>query len=242
MDSFKNQFESRQPALAGLAIAGFIALVAFGIWLAVYSTRFVPPIVSRVSSAAVYLGQVFTPHRASLSVVPTATSTVIYFGDATSSATTTTPLIKPAPKPAATIGTEVTSKYPVTPTGLPDLLVTIKRIGYLATSSASSFVASSTVPAGYRPAVKFSIENIGGSETGAWRFNASIPTATAFIYKSEPQQSLASGDSIDYTLGFDQALRGAGKAVTIIANFDHAFAESTLSNNTATATVTILGN
>ncbi len=243
MDSFKNQFETRQSALTGLAIAGFIALIALGIWLAVYSTRFVPPVVSRISSAAVYLGQVFTPHRASLLVVETATSTSPVSGEITTpTATSSRPVSVPQKSAPQTKKGETVSKYPVSPAGLPDLLVTVNRVGYLATSSASSFVESSTVPTGSRPAVRFSITNVGGSATGAWRWSASIPTVTAYIYKSQDQQSLAPGDSIDYTLGFDQALRGASKTIVITANSDHAFAESTLSNNTATTTLTILGS
>ena len=46
---------ARQAIINGLAVFGFIALIATGIWLAVYSTRFVPTVISRVGGAAVYL-------------------------------------------------------------------------------------------------------------------------------------------------------------------------------------------
>ena len=70
----------------GLAVFGFIALIATGIWLAVYSTRFVPTIISRVGGAAVYLGSVLTPaSEPTLSVVPTqATSITIPFDETNS--------------------------------------------------------------------------------------------------------------------------------------------------------------
>ena len=52
---------ARQAAANGLAIVGFIALIALGLFLAVSASRFVPGIVNGLGSAAVYLGSVFTP-------------------------------------------------------------------------------------------------------------------------------------------------------------------------------------
>ena len=93
MDSSENNIHNRQMVINGLAVAGFIALVAAGVWLAVYSTRFVPGIVNGAGAAAVSLGSLFTPaHSPGLLVVSTpAASTTISFGetDATSTATTT---------------------------------------------------------------------------------------------------------------------------------------------------------
>jgi hypothetical protein len=126
--------------------------------------------------------------------------------------------------------------------GFPDLVVNITAVGYLATTSPDSFVATSTVPASGRPAVKFTIKNIGTNVAGAWRFSASIPTQTAYIFQSQPQQILNPGDSIDYTLGFDQANRGSNQTISVTANFDHAIAEITVNNNSASASLTILGS
>lgn len=259
MNTDQSVTPSRQAAINGLAVVGFIALVAAGIWLAVYSTRFVPTVVNRIGVAAVYLGSVFTPADGpALSVVPSLTaSTTILFGTASSStpATTATTPTPVKPKPIATTpGIETSSTYPMsgtgsTPTlsGLPDLVTTINAVGYSATSSTESsavrksFVASSTVPVGFRPAVKFTIKNIGTNVTGQWRFNASIPTQTAYLYYSPFQQSLNPGDSIDYTLGFDQAIAGSNKMISVSANFDRVIAESDFNNNNASAQLTILG-
>jgi subtilase family serine protease len=148
-----------------------------------------------------------------------------------------------------TAGTRTSETIPLggtvptgTPYGLPDLTTSITAVGYLATTSADSFVASATVPAGSRPAVRFTIKNTGTNVTGSWRFSASIPTQTAYIFQSQPQQSLAPGDSIDYTLGFDQANRGSNQTISVTANFDNAVAESNKNNNSASAAVTILGS
>jgi len=234
-----------------LAIVGFIALVGAFFSLAVYSTRFVPGVVG---SAAVYLGSVFSPApEPSLSVVPAViASTTIPFPEIA----TTTPATSTAPKPVVTTakpatptpGPTASSTYLINgtaaqvPSGLPDFIVVIKNVGYLATSSADSFVASSSVPSGSRPAVSFSIKNVGTNVAGSWRFSASIPTQTSYIFQSQPQQALAPGDSIDYVLGFDQANKGSGQMISVTANFDHAVTESNSNNNSASTNITILGN
>jgi hypothetical protein len=259
MDTSGNTSSSRQAAIYGLAIAGFIVIVGAGMWLAVYSTRFVPTVVSRIGAAAVYLGSVFVPvPAASLSVIPTASSTMIAFGESSStissiaSSSASIPVTIPTTTAKqiipTTAGTKTDTTYqiggtaPAALSGLPDFTVTIDAVGYLATTSADSFMASSTVPFGNRPAVRFTIKNSGTNVSGPWRFSASIPTQTAYIYQSQPQQALAPGDSIDYTLGFDQANKGTGETISITANFDHAVTESNTANNSASATITVLGS
>ena len=254
MDTSGTNIPARQTTVHALAVVGFVALIGGGMWLAVYSTQYVPGVVGRLGGAAVYLGSVFTKApEPTLSVVPTPTaSTTISFGDASSTAPSGEITLPVAPKKVRpTAGAETSNVFPIggaTTTapavqgGLPDFIATIDAVGYLATTSADSFIASSTVPAQTRPAVRFTIKNIGGSATGAWRFSASIPTQTAYIYESQSQQSLNPGDSIDYTLGFDQANKGSGETISITANFDHAVSESNADNNSASAKITIVGS
>ncbi len=249
----ENNSTNRQAAVNGLAVVGFVALVGAGMWLAVYSTRFIPTVVNGVGEAAVYLGSIFTP-APGLSVVPTSTaSTTIFFGTANSTVSTSTKAIAtstPTKKIVTIAGTETNDTYQIsgttTPTlsGLPDFEVNINAIGYLATSSASSFIASSTVPSGFRPAVHFTIKNIGTNVSGLWNFNASIPTSSNSIQTFSQQQNLKPGESIEYWLSFDyiSANKGAGEVISITANFDHAIGESNMNNNTASSTVTILGS
>lgn len=238
---------NRTVMIHTLAIVGFIALIGASMWLAVYSTRYVPAVVNRVGSAAVYLGSVFSSaDEPTLSVVPTpAASTTISFAEEAPSEAPAPPRPKTV---SPTAGEKTASTVQIsgatttrTLSGLPDLIVTINAVGYLATASADSFLATSTVPAGGRPAVNFTIKNIGANTSGPWRFSASIPTQTAYIYHSPPQQSLAPGDSIDYTLGFDQAIPGSGKIISVTANFDRTVTESNSNNNGASANLTILG-
>lgn len=255
---------NRSTVINTLAVVGFVVLIGAGIWLAVYSTRLIPGVVNGIGDAAVYLGAVFNPASVgpALSVVPTpSASTTISFGTtvsrtdvATTDTTATTTVVKttqttttPA-KPIQTApGASTNTTYQVgsgpttvTPYGLSDLTVTIGAVGYLVTTSTDSFVGASVVPSGSRPAVKFTIKNIGTNWTGTWRFSASIPTQTAYVFESDPQQSLAPGESIDYTLGFDQALSGPSQLISITANFDHAATDSNLNNNNITAYFTIL--
>ena len=247
---------NRQMVTNTLAVVGFIALMGASMWLAVYSTRYVPTVVGRLGSAAVYLGSAFTPSpEPSLSVVPTASSTIISFGEASSSistsasSTTSKPATSAPSRPAQTTAGEKTSgTYQIGGTavtnalsGLPDLVATIDATGYLTTTSTDSFVATSTVPFGTRPAVKFTIKNIGTNATGQWRFSASIPTQSAYTYQSQLQQSLLPGESIEYTLGFDQAIAGSNKMISVTANFDRTIGESNTNNNGASAQLTILG-
>ena len=102
--------------------------------------------------------------------------------------------------------------------------------------------SGTTAPSGSRPAVVFTIKNIGTNVAGSWRWSASIPTQTSYLYQSLPQQALNPGDSIEYTLGFDQANKGSGQMISVTANFDRAVAESDANNNSASATLTILGS
>jgi hypothetical protein len=233
-----------------LAVAGFVALVALSMWLAVYATRFVPSMVNRVGSATAYLGSVFMRAPASSPVTTTATSTVpeAIQLDGENPATSPAPAKR---EPVATsagaasratyqIGTSTSQGTALS--GLPDLITTIDAVGYLTSTSTDSFVASSTVPSGSRVAVRFTIKNVGTNTAGVWRFSASIPTQTAYIYQSQLQQTLAPGDRIEYTLGFDQATPGADKTISITANFDRTVAESNPDNNSDAAKITILGN
>ncbi len=245
-------------AVNSLAIVGFIALIVAGILLAIYSTRFVPNVVNGVGNAAVYLGSIFVPNNEpALTIVPPSTaSTTIFFGSpsniSTTTATTTvvkTPPVNTLPKPPKTPGPKTSATYPMgTSTvqgplyGFSDLTANITAVGYLESASAESFVATTTIRAGMRPAVKFTIKNIGTNVTGSWRFSAIIPTQSLYNFQSTFQQSLAPGESIDYTLGFDQAIAGYGKMISVTSNFDHAVTESNFNNNSTSIQITVLGS
>jgi hypothetical protein len=123
--------------------------------------------------------------------------------------------------------------------GLPDLSTTIIATGYLATPDTSSFVPASVIPPGARPAVQFSIANVGTNSTGPWGFFAQIPTYNGSSFTSPVEENLNPGDHIVFTLGFTQAIPGPAQTVTVIADPNNQIDETTKSNNTAVAVMTI---
>lgn len=184
----------RQAVLHGLAVIGFIALVAAGIWLAVYSTRFVPIVANNVGSAAVYLGSLFDPSDATLSVVETpSASTTIPFGIASTTDVATAPETPSASKPVAKPNVPVPTapSVPAPLYGLPDLQVTVEALGYLAIKNEiSSFTENATVPSGKQPAIKFAVANVGTNVSGSWQ----ISTTPRLADPSEFQPSIYPGD------------------------------------------------
>ncbi|OGG67981.1 hypothetical protein A3E65_01145 [Candidatus Kaiserbacteria bacterium RIFCSPHIGHO2_12_FULL_56_13] len=246
---------AREAIERGLAIVGFIALVAFGIWLAIYGSRFVPTAIGRLGAAAVALTSVFVPAEPALSIVPT---TTIPFGEATNTfdelieepTAPATPASPVSPSPGARTsatfpisGTTTPPSTTVLPMGLPDLTATITAVGLLTASTTESFLATTTVMGGLRPAVKFSIQNIGTNvATSGWHFSAAIPTQTAYVFYSPTQQALGPGDRIEYVLGFDQASPGENRSISIVADSSQNVGESNENNNGSTATITIIGS
>ena len=241
---------SREAALTGLAIVGFVALVAAGMYLAVYSSRYVPTAVSRIGAAAVSLSSVFKGGGgSSLTVIPNdnSSTTISFGGGATTtpspSGSTPVPTYTPVTPTAgqqtdSTVQISGSTSTPATLYGLPDLTTQITAVGYLTTNDTNSFVVATSVPPGMRPAVKFTVKNIGTNIAGPWHFSASIPTQSTFVYTSSNQQALNPGDSIDYTLGFDQPRPGF-QSISVTANYDNFISESNTSNNNAVANVTI---
>lgn len=245
MNEFGTSHLSRQTAFYALAVLGFIAMVSLGVWLAVYSAQFVPVAINRLGAAAVSLSEIF--NRAPSAPGTTATTTpggtvATSTNSVTPPVATTTPgtggqTVTPQP------GEETSSIIPAdgsstVPYGLGDLTVTIQAVGHLTTASTDSFVTGTVVPGGYRPAVKFTVKNIGTNVIGPWRFSASLPTSATPLYLSNLQQQLNPGDYIEYTLGFEQPNRGE-QTITLSVNYDRTIAESHTNNNTISAKLQI---
>jgi len=245
---------ARRAAVAGLAVVGFFALVFIGMVLAIYAARFVPKAANGFSSAAVYLGSIFTPADGP-SLEPV--QTVVPFDNglvATTTATTTAPAVAtttavataPATGVATHPGVPTTIKVPVggttgpvTLSGLPDLTVDITAVGYLNSSDTNSFIASTIVPDGKRGAAKFTVRNAGTNKTGAWTFDADLPTTgSGYTYHSSSQESLLPGDRVDFTLGFDDTDDGS-KTITVTVDPDRDISESNEGNNESDASIRI---
>lgn len=149
----------------------------------------------------------------------------------TEPAPTTTPPKVEAPRPVPATpqpiiqpGTPSTTYYPsssggtvrppLDPSGVPDLSIQILATGIVSTTTAStaeSFTPKSSVLQGERPAIQFSVKNIGTNESGEWNFNAQIPTSLeGGDFTSASQQSLRPGDFVIFTIAFD-VLRNTGE-------------------------------
>lgn len=234
----------RSSAVTALAAVGLVSLIGMGVWGGVYSSRYVPEVVNRLGAAAVYLGSSLSPAPTGTpSEVATSTEeTVISFGTPEPIMATTT-----EPRAATSTPAPVQKKVALPPTppalhGSADLTVSLVAIGYLRTDATDSFVASTSVPSGAHPAIRFTIKNAGTNASGTWSFDATIPTRTAFTYHADPQISLLPGESMIYTLGFDRAAAGTAERITITLDPAGDITETSETNNTLVATLNTLGS
>ncbi len=117
--------------------------------------------------------------------------------------TTPTPTPAPTPKPTPS-PTPVPAPKPVTPA---DLAVRIIAVGVI-----DQHTGAFTARAPYSPsevsAVQFDIQNIGGSPSGSYTFQAQIPTSQPYTFTSQVQPSLSAGSHVVNTLRFTPAVNG----------------------------------
>lgn len=167
----------------------------------------------------------------------TSTTTVTY-RPATPSTSTTTPATPSTPSVPQT-PTAPTTPAVTTPTGNPDLTISTITLGKLV---GTTFVPATSFSSTDRIAVRFVVSNIGTRATGAWRFNASLPTLSPAytFYQSPVQQSLGGGSHIEYTLSFDNPKTGTNQIV-LVADSANSVRESNEMNNTAIRNIVVAG-
>lgn len=110
----------------------------------------------------------------------------------------------------------------------PNLSVRILRVGVI--DAYGTFQSRSQVSPNEISAVVFDIENQGTASSGAWYFNAAVPTSHQQQYTSPLQASLAPDAHIENTLRFTGGISGTF-LVSVDAN--NQVKESNESNNTA---------
>lgn len=172
--------------------------------------------------------------------LPTATSTTTVVVPAT-------PVAKPPSRIIRKAGIETRNVYTVTntarvsdPNGRVDLSVQILQTGALDPVT-DVFTQTASIRRGTKGAVRFQVTNLGTKSAENWNFNAVVPTFPMYIYSSDMQQVLGPGDSIEFTLGFDQADAVATKGILTV-NIDPSGAirnEISRDNNIARATFSI---
>lgn len=241
----------RNPALNALAVVVFLFLIFVGIAIAIYSSRYVPLAINSFSSRNPITslptsgfpgGQTSqTPS----SVIPSSVQQQVVANPSAPGSLGSEPVlpqVQQVPQYTPT-PTRATASYTASAAyGLPDLATNIVAVGYLANASNASFVASPVIPVGARAAVQFTIGNVGGAPTGPWNFIAQIPTDNGYLYTSPIEQSMNPGDHILFTLAFDQVPVGSAEMINIVADPNNQIHELTKNNNTAQASVSVVGS
>jgi hypothetical protein len=120
---------------------------------------------------------------------------------------------------------------------LPDLSVRILNVGSI-NPNTRTFVPHTTLSSGDIGAVRFEVTNSGSKSSGVWGFSASLPTNPAFEYTSERQRSLNPGDRIEYTIQFDQLVRGTN-TFTVHVDTTNEIDEVSERNNIATQAIAV---
>ncbi|MDB5187662.1 MAG: hypothetical protein JWO50_182 [Candidatus Kaiserbacteria bacterium] len=169
----------------------------------------------------------FTPVGGGAAVTGTATI-AIHPGNTVTPVATSTPSENPTQTPA-------TTTQPTQPRSPADISVTIVGVGIIDPGT-GAFIPVTPGSLDDTVAVKFDIKNIGGTPTGAYTFEADLPTINGYHYVSPIQKSLGAGDHVLNTLRFTQVASGGG-TFTVVADPNQTVNEATFSNNTASVGV-----
>ncbi len=185
------------------------------------------------SSVSVPVSIVFNPADGSTQITGNATIT-IHPGSNTAMTQTQTQTTQTS-KPATT-ATRPTTTYRAPTYYTPaDLAVRIIAVGTIDPTT-GAFTSGAAMSASEVSAVEFDIQNIGGSPTGVYYFQASLPTQNGYqggyLYSSPAQASLAPGASIINTLRFSPVTAGGG-TFSVSVNPGGGVRESNYSNNSA---------
>lgn len=128
-------------------------------------------------------------------------------------------------------GTSGSSTYD-NPNGTADLAVSVIETGVLDKfTNAFASVATSSLSRNDRIAVRFVVENLGTKSSGNWHFNVVLPTYPPETFNSDTEPSLAPGDKIEFTIGFDQVLSGP-QVVKFVIDPTDSVKEVSETNNT----------
>jgi len=231
---------TRKATVNGLAVVGFIALIVGGMLLVIYAARFIPETLSRLAGA-VYLSPEET-------VNPEEPETPVVVPEE-NGGEEETPVVEeeaptnPTQTPPKTGGPNIVTRPTVVPNqlyGRPDLTVDVLAVGYLRTSSASSFVSDGSIDENDRPAIRFRVRNVGTNLVNFWQVEINYPSRSgADTYVITSRDLLYPGGYKDFTFGFDDPEEGNDRRFTVTVDPDNDLGEGSESNNRDTATIDI---
>lgn len=199
------------------------------------------PVVVGTRSISVPVSVVFISAKTGDRVEASATMTVAPGAQVVEATSTPVVVEKPAPvKKPATVYRKpaATGHYAPVPhaaSGPADLSVRIIATGYIDPTSGALLMNRAPTPNDI-VGVEFDIANVGGSSSGAWFFQAHLPTVGGYTYTSANQVSLAPGAHIVNTLRFTQLAPGGGM-FTAIADPSNLINDTNHTNNEAAVTI-----
>ncbi|HYC34117.1 MAG TPA: CARDB domain-containing protein, partial [Candidatus Paceibacterota bacterium] len=120
--------------------------------------------------------------------------------------------------------------------GRADLAVNIIDVGVM--DIMGNFYHSNSISRFDKVAVKFEVENKGGTGTGYWSMRADLPTEAGDYQIYGPLTPLSAGQKTQFTLGFDNPDTG-NQRITIRADYRDDVSESSESNNTVSQSIYI---
>jgi subtilase family serine protease len=88
-----------------------------------------------------------------------------------------------------------------------------------------------------RIAIRFEVKNTGTKTSPAWFFRANLPTAQNDTFNSQAQTALRPGESIIFTLAFDNFVNSNSGVASITVDPSNYVVESNENNNFITQTI-----
>src|SRR3989344_7788406 len=239
----RSRFEAlneREQAIAGTAVVIVLVVLLIAVWK-------LPGTVQKgsdfLASALVSLKSIFLENNEGTVTTETPTATSTDEEPPTDVPPSTTPVTPVSIPPTPIAGEQTEHTYPTsgsastgTLSGLPNLIVVIRDVGFIDPST-NVFTATSSIRSGQRAAVRFSVTNSGTNISGKWSFSAALPTYPANTFIAEPQQALRPGERIEFTLGFDSFDTASSGIVTITVNPSRSVSESSYDDNILQATI-----
>lgn len=244
-----------QFLIRALAVIGFVGILLAGLWGTVQIVKFAPNALSSLAAVGTTLTSIFIPgdqtpdenggapivdngdnENGDTGEPATTTENGNDGTDRNGTASTTTgggtiagerkDQVFPIFDSRHTTGTEQ------------DLAVTILGVGIIENGQ---FLKTGSLVVGKRGAVHFQVQNVGGTTSSNWTFNAVLPSFPLHIFHSPSQQQLAPGDRIEFTLGFDQINANLAEGViTINADPTGSLKEASEANNIRQVTAPII--
>lgn len=120
--------------------------------------------------------------------------------------------------------------------GNADLIIRITDVGVM--NGNNQFYYSNTLSRNDKVAIKFEIQNTGGQNSGPFQFSANLPSYNNSFYQSNTENSLAPGETRQYTIGFTNPISG-NSTISFTIDSGNMVNETNEGNNYASRTINV---